>query len=670
MNLEDLLNNELQNELKKLENSIGFSKEDNNFSLEKFKSNLIRYQEEIKQLETEYNSQSEILIKNNSPEEIEKREKEKLYNDALRLIREGKNYDAFTLLRKLSGYKDSTDLLNRVKSELEKAYALAHAHIKNGDYEKAILIYKDLSKYRDSEKLLKEAETFFTEKFPEYENKYNKAIELIKNNKISLAVPLLITIKGFKDSNELLIRCNEIIDTKLSYAQRLYNSKKYTEAMNVLEPVKDDSRCNALYTECAKKSTNILISTTPITNSVKNAKTSPATPTPAAPKATTTTPRAPSTPPTPPPGPRTTRVATPRIVRSKPRIKLIVFSILFIIIAFAASALFGVQLFRNIEQLKYVKLFIVYVIFWGAFSFIVLLFSIGILGNLFTKSEGGAFIGSSILMVISLSLSIFYGIKAHNKISENYDLNNLIQFEILDKENNGYHATNVYFNITNNSLYDFYELRFQIEVTYPNKNTDKFNMECREHIGTGETRSNISLTFYSDNDYFQDTDLVFMKMEGIITNIHSLEPESANMLIGKTIEFTGPSTSISEDMIISEPQDIANHFAGNTVCIPDDYCLALVDQSYYKTYYSETYHRSFTTLSFNFAISESQKDTYNESFKTKLLNDDYIAKSPYEYKKDNVIIAIGDIEEKTIYDYQKFKSRIYYYYMPYHVFVL
>ncbi len=119
------------------------------------------------------------------------------YNNAVRLMNDGKYNEAITAFEDLDGYKDSKEQIEACKTGITEAnYRAAYILLLECKYDEAIAAFAALGDYKDSKKQIEACESAITE------DKYNAAIELLNAGNIVEAYDSLIALNGYKDSKE------------------------------------------------------------------------------------------------------------------------------------------------------------------------------------------------------------------------------------------------------------------------------------------------------------------------------------------------------------------------------------------------------------------------------------------------------------------------------------
>ena len=112
------------------------------------------------------------------------------YNDATKLLNEGKYAAAITAFSELGTYEDSEEMLN------EAYYQKACYHLANNQYSESIEIFNKLADYKESKANLIDA-------------KYKMAVNYYNSKSIDKAIELFTELKEYKDSENYIDRINE-----------------------------------------------------------------------------------------------------------------------------------------------------------------------------------------------------------------------------------------------------------------------------------------------------------------------------------------------------------------------------------------------------------------------------------------------------------------------------
>ena len=117
---------------------------------------------------------------------------EREYQKALKLMTSEKYEEAIAAFKALNGYSDSTTKISECNTAiLEREYQTALKLMASEKYEEAIAAFKELNGYRDSDAQITECS-------------YLKAEELRENGQYLEACRIYLTIKGYRDVDEII----------------------------------------------------------------------------------------------------------------------------------------------------------------------------------------------------------------------------------------------------------------------------------------------------------------------------------------------------------------------------------------------------------------------------------------------------------------------------------
>lgn len=142
------------------------------------------------------------------------------YNDAIDLMSNGEYQKAIDAFEGIIEFKDSGLKKN------DCLYLLAILYKEEGNYENAISLLEQISEYKDSKKLIDMC------KNEELNINYNKAVQLMDNQKYSEAIVKFEELSGFKDSAE------KINEAKYKYVLANKNNDNET-TFSYLKDLKD-----------------------------------------------------------------------------------------------------------------------------------------------------------------------------------------------------------------------------------------------------------------------------------------------------------------------------------------------------------------------------------------------------------------------------------------------
>ena len=147
------------------------------------------------------------------------------YNKALRFSRN-------EFKEKLLKYNDI--ILANINNE--KNYDLAKDKINKKLYKEAIQYLKLINNnYKDSKELIEFCENELSKII---EGKYNKALDEFKNYHFDIAINLFNEIIDYKNSKELVAKCDELIKaSKYMQAQTHLKNKEYSDAMRIFKEI-------------------------------------------------------------------------------------------------------------------------------------------------------------------------------------------------------------------------------------------------------------------------------------------------------------------------------------------------------------------------------------------------------------------------------------------------
>ncbi|WP_037343760.1 DUF6273 domain-containing protein [Ruminococcus sp. FC2018] len=178
------------------------------------------------------------------------------YNDAKKLLDDGKYDEAVEAFEKMKDYKYSEEMI--IEAKFRKAVAFSE----NGNYDEAIEAFEELDGYKDSTIQIAKCKTAIND------GKYNTALNLYNSGKYDEAITAFNALNGYKDSTIQIAKCKTAInDGKYNTALNLYNSGKYDEAITaytVLDGYKDSAEkaASCLFLKQKPGLTNISVGST------------------------------------------------------------------------------------------------------------------------------------------------------------------------------------------------------------------------------------------------------------------------------------------------------------------------------------------------------------------------------------------------------------------------
>ena len=156
------------------------------------------------------------------------------YNNAVSLMNDNKCDDAISIFKELDGYKNSTLLIDECNNE--KKYQEALKLMKEGKYENALINFNLLKQkeYKDSKENAENCQNKVNE------SDYAKALRFYEEAKYNEAIVIFKKLGNYKDSEDQAKKCNEGINNK-EYEKgiSLYDEGKYEHAIKIFEKLGD-----------------------------------------------------------------------------------------------------------------------------------------------------------------------------------------------------------------------------------------------------------------------------------------------------------------------------------------------------------------------------------------------------------------------------------------------
>ncbi|MGN0617784.1 MAG: DUF6273 domain-containing protein [Ruminiclostridium sp.] len=169
------------------------------------------------------------------------------YNNAISLMNEGKLDEAITLFSRNNEYKESSTLI--IECKYKKAVKL----MEDEKYIMASTIFSELNGYKDSNQMVELCQEALKE------NDYNNAISLMKNSDYDNAISSFKALGDYKDSKKQIEACeNAIRDITYSEAIELLDKGKYSEAITKFSSLNGYKNSNKLIEKC-RRNENITV---------------------------------------------------------------------------------------------------------------------------------------------------------------------------------------------------------------------------------------------------------------------------------------------------------------------------------------------------------------------------------------------------------------------------
>ncbi len=194
-------------------------------SLERYKDSRIlaeRCWKEYSKLHEQYTLEQERQMKIRNQEKAQKKEKsfrtsiilivvvllgiiilktvilpQKQYNEALRLMNEGRYSEAISIFEQQQGYKDSSEKINQCETAImDLDYVAADKLMENGKYDQAIKAFSKLGSYKDSLDKIIECQQAINDQI------YNSAEAMLNNGNYIESIRLFASLDGYKDSEK------------------------------------------------------------------------------------------------------------------------------------------------------------------------------------------------------------------------------------------------------------------------------------------------------------------------------------------------------------------------------------------------------------------------------------------------------------------------------------
>ena len=127
---------------------------------------------------------------------IPRNNKNKIYNNAIKMMEEQKYDEAINAFVSLDDFKDSEEKIEQCNNIINgKPYKLALSLMKKGQYTDAIKLFDSLDAYKDSKEQIEKCKSAL----------YLKAVNYYNNKNYSSSLDLFLDIKTYKDSTDFIL---------------------------------------------------------------------------------------------------------------------------------------------------------------------------------------------------------------------------------------------------------------------------------------------------------------------------------------------------------------------------------------------------------------------------------------------------------------------------------
>ncbi len=167
---------------------------------------------------------------------------EKTYQEALRLVTEGKKQEAVDKFSQIIDYKDSRDRI------MELRYQIALELKEKERYQDAIKAFTDIKDYKDSKEQISACEDCL------YGPVYEKALALEQQKEYAKAIKQYEKIKNYKDSATRIEECYTAINESVyQEALALEETQDYLKAVEIYKTIQDYKDSEQRISACETK---------------------------------------------------------------------------------------------------------------------------------------------------------------------------------------------------------------------------------------------------------------------------------------------------------------------------------------------------------------------------------------------------------------------------------